>query len=114
MRLREMRRGQRERGETWRSDYMETLTGGSEDGGRKRAARAVPRQPPILLSTSVQKVAPWAFTARLFLVVKWGLAIEIAGEKLSWTRETMRVWAADHDDWSAKVAGEGCKRPLEA
>jgi hypothetical protein len=42
------------------------------------------------------------------------LAIEIAGEKLSWTRETIRVWAADHDDWSAKVAGEGCKRPLEA
>jgi hypothetical protein len=67
-----------------------------------------------LLSTSVQKKAPWAFTAHQFLVVKWGLAIEIAGEKLSWTRETTRVWAADHDDWSAKVAGEGCKRPLEA
>src|SRR5947209_20552047 len=61
-----------------------------------------------------KKVAPWAFTARLFLVVKWGFAIEIAGEKLSWTRETTRVWAADHDDWSAKVAGEGCKKPLEA
>ena len=61
-----------------------------------------------------KKVAPWAFTARLFLVVKWGLAIEIAGEKLSWTRETTPVWAADHDDWPAKVAGEGCKRPLEA
>jgi hypothetical protein len=57
---------------------------------------------------------PWAFTAHLFLVVKWGLAIEIVGEKLSWTRETTRVWAVDHDDWSAKVAGEGCTRPLEA
>jgi len=66
------------------------------------------------LAHPFKKVAPWAFTARLFLVVKWGLAIEIAGEKLSWTRETTRVWAADHDDWSAKVAGEGCKRPLEA
>jgi hypothetical protein len=66
------------------------------------------------LARPFEKVAPWAFTARLFLVVKWGFAIEIAGEKLSWTRETTRVWAADHDDWSAKVAGEGCKRPLEA
>jgi hypothetical protein len=36
-------------------------------------------------------------------VVKWGLAIEIAGEKSSWTRETTRVWVADHDDWSAKM-----------
>jgi hypothetical protein len=66
------------------------------------------------LAHPFKKVAPWAFTARLFLAVKWGLAIEIAGEKLSWTRQTTRVWAADHDDWSAKVAGEACKRPLEA
>jgi hypothetical protein len=27
-----------------------------------------------------EKKVPWAFTARLFLVVKWGLAIEMAGE----------------------------------
>ena len=66
------------------------------------------------LAHPFKKVAPWAFTARLFLVVKWDFAIEIAGEKFSWTRQTTRVWAADHDDWSAKVAGEGCKRPLEA
>ena len=32
------------------------------------------------LAHPFKKVAPWAFTARLFLVVKWGLAIEIAGE----------------------------------
>jgi hypothetical protein len=78
--------------------------------------REQPRGTPCngYLAHLFKKVAPWAFTARLFLVVKWGLAIEIAGEKLSWTRETTRVWAADHDDWSAKVAGEGCKRPLEA
>jgi len=31
----------------------ETVTHGSERGGGKRAARAVPRQPPILLGTSV-------------------------------------------------------------
>src|SRR5260370_9830070 len=49
MRLREMRRGQRERSGTWRADYLETRTVGSEEGGWKRAARAVPRQPPILL-----------------------------------------------------------------
>jgi len=55
MRLREMRRGQRERSGNWRADYLETRTVGSEEGGGKRAARAVPRQPPILLSTSVLK-----------------------------------------------------------
>ena len=59
-----------------------------------------------------KKVAPWAFTARLFLVVKWGLAIEIAGEEFSYIRETTRVWAADHEDRPAKVAGEACHRPL--
>jgi hypothetical protein len=42
------------------------------------------------LAHPFKKVVPWAFTARLFLAVKWGLAIEIAGEKLSWTRETGR------------------------
>src|SRR5258708_25335549 len=55
MRLREMRRGQRARSGNWRADYLETRTVGSEEGGGKRAARAVPRQPPILLGTSVQK-----------------------------------------------------------
>src|SRR6266446_9737222 len=53
MRLRETRRGQRERSGTWRADYLETRTVGSEEGGWKRAARAVPRQPPILLVVSV-------------------------------------------------------------
>src|SRR5260370_33566691 len=56
MRLRERRRGQRERGGAWRADYLETRTVGSEEGGWKRAARAVPRQPPILLGTSVRKI----------------------------------------------------------
>ena len=55
-RLREMRRGQRERSGNWRADYLETRTVGSEEGGGKRAARAVPRQPPILLETSVHKI----------------------------------------------------------
>jgi len=35
-----------------------------------------------------EKVAPWAFTARLFLVIKWNSAIEMPGEWFSWTRET--------------------------
>jgi len=56
MRLREMRRGQRERSGNWRADYLETRTVGSEEGGWKRAARAVPRQPPILLGTSVREI----------------------------------------------------------
>ena len=55
MRLREMRRGQRVRSGNWRADYLETRTVGSEEGGGKRAARAVPRQPPILLRMSVPK-----------------------------------------------------------
>ena len=53
IRLREMRRGQRERSGNWRADYLETRTVGSEEGGGKRAARAVPRQPPILPGISV-------------------------------------------------------------
>jgi hypothetical protein len=53
MRLREMRRGQRARSGNWRAGCLETSTSGSEEGGWKRAARAVPRQPPILLSISV-------------------------------------------------------------
>src|SRR5260221_10210271 len=57
MRLREMRRGQRERSGNWRADYLETRTVGSEEGGWKRTARAVPRQPPILLRLSVLKSA---------------------------------------------------------
>ncbi len=56
MRRREMRRGQRARSGNWRADYLETRTVGSEEGGGKRAARAVPRQPPILLGTSVRKI----------------------------------------------------------
>src|SRR5438105_9986409 len=55
MRLREMRKGQRERSVNWRADYLETRTVGSEEGGGKRAARAVPRQPPILLGPSVAR-----------------------------------------------------------
>ena len=55
MRLREMRRGQRERSGNWRAGCLETSTSGSEEGGWKRAARVVPRQPPILLGSSVQK-----------------------------------------------------------
>src|SRR5690348_13207893 len=55
MRLREMRRGQRERSGNWRAGCLETSTSGSEEGGGKRAARAVPRQPPILLGLAVLK-----------------------------------------------------------
>jgi hypothetical protein len=58
----------------------------------------------MLIKHIHSKMASWAFTARLSLVVMWGLAIEIAGVKLSWTRETTRVCAAVHDDWSAMVA----------
>jgi hypothetical protein len=61
MRRREMRRGQRERSGNWRADYLETRTVGAEEGGGKRAARAVPRQPPILLGTSVCKVDGFVF-----------------------------------------------------
>src|SRR5579863_5874682 len=60
-----------------------------------------------------EKEDPWAFTARIFLVVKWGLAIEMAGEEFSYTRETTRVWAAHHEDRPAKVAGEACHRSLQ-
>jgi len=35
-----------------------------------------------------EKEDSWAFTARIFLVVNWGLAIEMAGEEFSYTRET--------------------------
>src|SRR6266849_9234074 len=58
MRLREMRIGQKERSGNWRADYLETRTVGSEEGGWKRAARAVPRQPPILLAVSVRQMWP--------------------------------------------------------
>src|SRR5229473_8446971 len=61
MRRRAMRRGQRERSGNWRADYLETRTVGSEEGGWKRAARAVPRQPPILLQTSVRKIDSLVF-----------------------------------------------------
>jgi len=37
MRLREMRRGQRERSGNWRADYLETRTVGSEEGARHEA-----------------------------------------------------------------------------
>jgi hypothetical protein len=57
MRRREMRRGQRERSGNWRADYLETRTVGSEEGGWKRAAPAIPRQPPILHRISVPKSA---------------------------------------------------------
>src|SRR5258706_16436144 len=53
--LREMRAGQRERSGNWRAGCLKTSTSGSEEGGWKRTARAIPRQPPILLSISVPK-----------------------------------------------------------
>src|SRR5260221_14373716 len=53
LRRRVMRRGQRARSGIWRAGCLETSTSGSEEGGWKRAARAVPRQPPILLVISV-------------------------------------------------------------
>src|SRR5215831_18417193 len=40
-----------------------------------------------LLRTSVREKDPLSFTARIFLVVKGILAIEIAGKLFSWTRE---------------------------
>jgi hypothetical protein len=59
------------------------------------------------------KEASWAFTARLFLVVRWYSAIEIAGECFSYTRENRRGWAADHQGWHAKAAGEVFGRSLQ-
>src|SRR5258707_14601292 len=67
MRLREMRRGQRERSGNWRAGCLETSTSGSEEGGWKRAARAVPRQPPILPGTSVRKKDDFALAFFIFL-----------------------------------------------
>jgi hypothetical protein len=65
-----------------------------------------------------EKEDPWAFTARLFLVVKWGLAIEMAGEEFSYTRETTRVWAADHETglqrWQERPATDLFSHELSA
>jgi crotonobetainyl-CoA:carnitine CoA-transferase CaiB-like acyl-CoA transferase len=58
------------------------------------------------------KETPWAFTAHLFLVDRWDSAIEIAGEFFSWTRKKQGEWAADHQRWHAKAAGEVFGRPL--
>ena len=65
-----------------------------------------------------EKEDPWAFTARIFLVVKWGLAIEMAGEEFSYTRETTRVWAADHETglqrWQERPATDLFSHELSA
>jgi hypothetical protein len=50
------------------------------------------------------KEALWAFTARLYFVVKGILAIEIAGNSFSWTRENRPVWAADYQGRHARTA----------
>ncbi len=53
-----------------------------------------------------EKEPPWAFTARLFFVVRWDSAIEMAGEWFSCTRENRRVWATDHQERRTKALGE--------
>jgi hypothetical protein len=65
MRRREMRRGQRGRSGNWRAGCLETSTSGSEEGGWKRAARVVPRQPPILLRLSARKMVGALFLEHL-------------------------------------------------
>jgi hypothetical protein len=50
------------------------------------------------------KEAPWAFTARLFFVVRWHSAIVIAGEWFSWIRENRCGWAAGHQGRHAQAA----------
>ena len=52
MRLLGLGRGQQRRAEK----YLAGALLHSEEGGGKRAARAAPRQPPILLDTSVRKI----------------------------------------------------------
>jgi hypothetical protein len=47
------------------------------------------------------KEPPWAFTARLFFVVKGILAIEIAGKSFSWTRKNKPVLGS-------RLSGETC------
>jgi len=54
--------------------------------------------------TSVRERGPWAFTARLFFVVKRILAIEIAGKSFSWTRENRHVGAAAYQGRHAQTA----------
>ena len=58
------------------------------------------------------KEAPWAFITLRFLFVRWYSAIDRGGEWFSCTRENRRGWAADHQGWHAKAAGEVFGRPL--
>jgi len=48
-----------------------------------------------LLSTSVQEMASWTFTARFFFVVRWDSAIEMAGE---WFSPTFRSFLKNSGD----------------
>jgi hypothetical protein len=43
-----------------------------------------------------EKETPWAFTTRLFFVVRWVSAIDPGGEWFSYTRENTVLWAADY------------------
>ena len=43
-----------------------------------------------------EKEAPWAFTARLFLMVKWDSANDRGGESFSFTRENTGVGTTNH------------------
>ena len=54
-----------------------------------------------------EKEDSWAFTARIFLGIKWGLAIELAGEEFSSTRESTYVWATDHEHKACKSGRRG-------
>jgi hypothetical protein len=50
------------------------------------------------------KQAFWAFTARLFLVVKWDSATDRGGKEFSYTRENREVWAVDSQERHAQAA----------
>jgi Cyanobacterial TRADD-N associated 2-Transmembrane domain len=48
------------------------------------------------LAHPFEKEAPWAFTARLFLMVKWDSANDRGGESFSFSREITGVWTTNH------------------
>ena len=50
------------------------------------------------LAHPFEKETPWAFTTRLFFVVRRVSAIDPGGEWFSYTRENTVLWAADYQE----------------
>jgi hypothetical protein len=50
-----------------------------------------------------EKEAPWAFTARLFLMVKWDSANDRGGKSFSFSREITGVWTTNHQGRHAQA-----------